>query len=163
MREMRNAACDFGESAAAIKFATRAPSVADAIELQVDACFRELWRLKRRVAWASAAFLLAKDPRRESAARQLKYLTEEIVDRPDCDSGSIRWETTVERAALIGSFVAWVDDGGMDFHRPDLLSECRQLVERFDRSNYRTHSDWRPFLAPEDAESLCQLDTADRF
>jgi hypothetical protein len=155
--ETRTATSDTGKSAAAIEIATKAPNNNDALELQIDACFRELWSLKNSVAWASAAFSFAKDPLRRSMARELKQMADEIVDRPISDDGSNDWETTVERADLIGYFVAFVDNTGMDFHRADFLHECRQTIERFERSGYRARANPSRFLTRQENDALVSL------
>ena len=44
-------------------------------------------------------------------------------------------EITLGRAAAIEEFITFVDRSGLNFRRPDLMIECRQMIERFRRSD----------------------------
>jgi hypothetical protein len=76
-------------------------------------------------------------PDREPAKRVLQAIALDLFDKAATvqPHQSSQDEITLGRAAAIEEFVTLVDRSGLNFHRPDLMIECRQIIEMLDRSD----------------------------
>ena len=135
----RRAPCDEINLLDELEVSARAPDSLDTLELQVDACVRELWRLTHSGSWAFAVFLLSQDPNREPAKRLLQAIALGLSAQAASfkSTTSSQDEITLGRAAAIEEFVTFADRSGLNFHRPDLIIECRQTIERLRRLDVR--------------------------
>jgi hypothetical protein len=150
LRHARRLPCDTRNLLGELEISTKALDSLDPLELQVDACVREIWRLVHSTAWAFAGFFLSRDPDREPTKRVLQAIALDLFDKAASvkPHQSSQDEITLGRAAAIEEFVAFVDRSGLNFHRPDLMIECRQMIERLDRPD-----------CPARAQALCKFTT----
>jgi hypothetical protein len=135
LKDARRLVCNTRNLLGELEISTKAPDSLDPLELQVDACVREIWRLVHSTAWAFAGFFLSRDPDREPTKRVLWAIALDLSDKAATVQRhqSSQDEITLGRAAAIEEFVRFVDHSGLNFHRPDLVIECRQIIERLDR------------------------------
>ncbi len=142
-----------------LEISTKAPDCLDPLELQVDACARELWMLLHSTAWAFVDFLLSRDPGGEPARRALQAIALNLSEKAATvqPHQSRQGEITRERTAAIEEFVAFVERFGLNFHRPDLVIECRQTLERRDRSDCPTLAQGPYKLTADEYEAVASL------
>jgi hypothetical protein len=155
VREKYELPCDTGNLLSTLEIPTEVPKNIDPLEVQVDACFRELWSLIDSSAWAFTAFCLSRDPRREALRRELEWLALEVNNKATTvRADSNRFETTLERGAAVEAFVALVDRNGSNFRRPDLVRECRQTIENLCRSECLARAEASRTLTSEEEQAV---------
>jgi hypothetical protein len=158
VREKYELPCDNGNLLSTLEVPTEMPNNIDPLEVQVDACFRELWSLIDSSAWAFTAFRLSRDPRREAPREELEWLALEVNRKATTLGADLnRFETTLERGAAVEAFVAFVDQNALNFHRPELVRECRQAIETLRRSECLADAEALRTLTSEEDQAVASL------
>jgi hypothetical protein len=130
----------------------------DCSEVHIDACMRDLRKLVASPAWAVAAMSLSSGGR-HAERRSLGRLQDELVSAAKSRDRPNRFATTLARADAIEAFVRFVDGHDLDFHRGDLVEDCRQALGAFDRAECDARAQAFSALSAEDDQALALLGT----
>ena len=158
LRDRHALPSEAGDVLGALEISMNAPDNIDPLEVQVDACIRELWCLMHSVAWAVTAFSLSRHWGREPVRREMECLELAIISTSaSIEPNSNRYETTLDRVAALEAFVAFVGRNRLNFHRTDLVRECRQTIEAFSGAERPARANALGKLTAEEEQAVASL------